>query len=94
MGNNILNDLNCWIGEDEEVNVDDIFERIAPHYPGLTKNELIAEAIKGNFLCRSIDDGPEMLKKKPKEPAPLPPNKNPNFQTKVIRIPLPPDKKE
>lgn len=51
MGNNILNDLNCWIGEDEEVNVDDIFERIAPHYPGLTKNELIAEAIKGNFLC-------------------------------------------
>lgn len=89
---NIGDDLNYLIG-DEEVNVDDIFERIAPHYPGLTKNELIAEAIKGNFLCRSINDGPEMLKK-PKEPDPLPSNKNPNFQTKAIRIPLPPDKKE
>lgn len=90
---NILDDVNYLIG-DEEVNVDDIFERIAPHYPGLTKNELIAEAIKGNFSCRSIDNGPEMLKKTPKEPATLPPNKNPNFQTKAIRIPLPPDKKE
>lgn len=94
MGNNILNDLNCLIGEDEEVYVDNIFERIAPHYPGLTKNELITEAISGNFTCRSINNGPKMLKKKPKEPIPLPSNQNPNFQTKAIRIPLPPDKKE
>ncbi|WP_294455784.1 hypothetical protein [uncultured Bacteroides sp.] len=63
MGNNILNDLNCLIGEDEEVYVDNIFERIAPHYPGLTKNELITEAISGNFTCRSINNGPKMLKK-------------------------------
>lgn len=93
MENNILNDLNYLIGEDEEVNVDDIFERIAPHYPGLTKDELIAEAIKGNFSSRRTNNSLDMLKKKPKEPAPLPSNQNPNFQAKAIRIPLPPDKK-
>lgn len=79
MESTILDDLNYLIG-DEEVNVDDIFERIAPHYPGLTKNELIAEAIKGNFSCRSINNGPDMLKKKPKGPVPLPPNQNPYFK--------------
>lgn len=91
MENNILDDLNDLIG-DEEVIVDDILEQIAPRYPHLTKNELIAEAIKGNFSCRSINNGPDMLKKKTIGLSQLPPNQNHNFQAKVIRISLPPNK--
>lgn len=81
MENNILSDLNYLIGDDE-MSVDDIFEKIAPHYPGLTKDELINEALNGNFSCHCINHGSIMLKKRPKDPVPLPPNQNPNFQAK------------
>ncbi len=89
---NILDDLNKLIGN-EGMSVDDIFAQIAPNYPGLTKTELISEAINGNFSCMRINNGPEMLRKKPERPVPIPPNQNPNFHAKTIRIPFPPNKK-
>lgn len=71
--NEIISDLHYLIGDDE-VEFDDIFNQLQPHYPSLTKEELYGIVVQANLLCPQVNNGP--LKLKRKKIVPLPPDQH------------------
>lgn len=69
--------LNLLVGS-EEVDFEDVYNKLIEHDPYLTRNELKSIAIKENLLSLQVSDEPLKLRRKSDKPVPLPPNQNPS----------------